>query len=86
MPNVDTPENIDARVRDELRGIAVNAISNSSLVGFESSIEWAQWCRSLARAAIELDRDVIDRMISREQMSYSLAANPETKKESQCWS
>lgn len=50
--------------QEEQNEKVVNAISNSSLIDFDSSLEWGQWCRDLACAALWGDDEAIDRLVA----------------------
>lgn len=41
---------------------ALRIIRFSSLTDFESSVEWGQWCRSVAAAALVGDEEMLERL------------------------
>ena len=42
---------------------ALVAISKSSSSEFKTSLEWGQWCRKVARAAIDEDKEMLSELI-----------------------
>lgn len=78
MATVTTDPTEKNNLRSQLCITACATIEASCLIGFSSSIDWAQWCRELANAAFNADEAKFNRLVSVEQQSFSVASEQQS--------